>query len=160
MSYFDASMDFGPGGVLFLPEKWTAFWFSVWVPAGEPINVLEVVAVAVAGAILGLLIRQFRYAEELAFVDNNVSLAWVTRGSAKADRHDANALLEGMWLQLALRQVFKRWERMPSASNVADRPSRGLAPEVPCTCDLWELQGVRRWSPFSDGLGPRHTLPS
>ena len=45
--------------------------------------------------------------EELAFVDNNVSLAWVTRGAANSDRNDANGILEGLWLQMALRRAFK-----------------------------------------------------
>ena len=51
----------------------------------------------------------------------------MTRGSA-GGHNDANDLLEGLWLQMALRQAFKWWERVSPASNVADLPSRGFAP--------------------------------
>ena len=40
-----------------------------------------------------------------------------------------------------------------SASNLADRPSRGLAPECPCEYRLREVVDVRRWG-APDGTGP------
>ena len=40
-----------------------------------------------------------------------------------------------------------------SASNLADRPSRGLAPECPCGYRLREVVDVRRWG-APDGTGP------
>ena len=153
MSYSDPSIDFGLGGVLFLPEESPALWFATPCPPGEPIDLLEVEAAAVADSVFGPIVRRPGYEEELAFVDNNADLAWVTSGSAKG-RDNANDLLEGLWLQMAPRQAFKWWERVSSASNFADLLGRGLCPKVPCTWRLREIEYVGRWDPAVDGLTP------
>ena len=158
ISYSDASTDFGLGGVLFLPEEALALWFATPCSPGDPIDLLEAKAVAVADAVISPIVHCLGYDEELAFVDSNVGLAWVTSGSAKG-RDDAKDLLEGLWLQMALRQAFKWWERVSSASNVADIPSRGLCPEVPCTWRLREIEHVGRWDPAVDGLTPGRQAP-
>ena len=59
----------------------------------------------------------------------------------------------GERLQRAIRGGFKWFERVSSFSNLADRPSRGLAPECPCGWRLREVVGVRRWG-APDGTGP------
>ena len=79
----------------------------------------------------------------------------MTRGAAKSDRDDANGIHEGLWLQVALRRAFKWWERVSLGSNVADLPSRGLPPEVPCTWVLQEIEQVGRWDAAHDGLTPQ-----
>ena len=159
MSYSNASTNFGLGGVLFLPEEALALWFATPCPPGDPIALLEVKTAAVADAVFGLIIRDHGYEEELAFVDNNVGLAWVTSGSAKG-RDDADNLLEGRWLQMALQQAFKWWERVSSAFNVTDLPSKGLCPDVPCTGRLGEIEHVGRWDPAVDRLTLGHPAPA
>ena len=158
VSFSDTSTDFGLGGVLFLPEEALALWFATPCPPGVPIHLLEVKAAAVADAVFGPIVRDHGYDDELACVDNNVGLAWVTCGSAKG-RDNANGLLEGLWLQIALEQAFKWWGRVSSASNVAGLPSRGLCPEVPCTWRLREIRHVGRWDPAVDGLTPGRLTP-
>ena len=63
-------------------------------------------------AVFGPIILRAGYPEDLAFVDNNCSLAWVTRGAAGPCRDDVSGILEGLWLQMALRKAFKWWERV------------------------------------------------
>ena len=145
---------------LFLPNEMVTLWFRTPCPYdGDEIDLLEAEAAAVADAVFGPIILRAGYAEELAFVDNNCSLAWVTRGAAGPGRNDVNGILEGLWLQMALRKAFKRWERVSSTSNVANLPSRGKSPEVPCTWDLREIEQVGRWDTARDGLTPGRTPP-
>ena len=80
VSYSDASTEFGLGAVLFLPDEMVALWFRMPCPPGDPINLLEVEAAAVPNVVFGPVIRGAGYSEDLAFVDNNVSLAWVPKG--------------------------------------------------------------------------------
>ena len=96
------------------------------------------------------LLAQRGYVDEIAFIDNNVSGAWVTRGRGRAD-----PILSAMWLQMAVRGRFKWFERVSSASNLADRPSRGLVPVCPCGWRLRELSGVLRWSPEDHAASER-----
>ena len=98
------------------------------IPAGEPIDRLEAGAAAVTDT--RPIIPAFDYVKETSFVDNNVSLSWLTSGCSFRD--DVDPLLAGLWFYLALRQDMKWWERVSSAFNVADRPNWGLAPECPC----------------------------
>ena len=164
VSYSDASTDFGLGGVLLLPATWEMFWFRTRVPPGgddgdeeEPIDRLEVEAAAVVDALFGPLLVERGYVDEVSFVDNNASLAWITRGRARSRCGrvcpDGDPMLSGLWLQMAIRGGFKWFERVSSFCNVADRPSRGLTPDCPCGWRLREVVGVRRWG-ASDGSGP------
>ena len=125
LTYTDASADYGLGGVLLLPMEKEAFFFRT--PAGgHEIDFLECEAAVVADALFGPMLPQRGYHEEISFVDNNVSLAWITDGCAF--REDVDPLIEDMWFNLACRQAFKWWERVSSVSNVADLPSRGHPP--------------------------------
>ena len=101
MTYTDASTDFGLGGVLLLPQERCAYFFRT-LARGRPIDYLEVEAVVVADAVFGPRLQWLGYPEEISFVDNNVSLAWITDGCAFRD--DANPLIEDMWFRLACRQ--------------------------------------------------------
>ena len=85
VTYSDASTDFGLGGVLLLPATREAFWFRTRVPRGDPIDRLEVEAAAVVDALFGPLLAARGYTEEISFMDNNVSCAWITRGRGRAD---------------------------------------------------------------------------
>jgi len=51
-------------------------------------------------------------------------------------------LLEMLWLNLARRKALKWWERVSSASNLADLPSRGHPPVLPSAWSLTEIQAV------------------
>ena len=75
VSYSDASTNFGLGGVLFLPEEALSLWFATPYPPGYPIDLMEVDAAAVTEAVFGPIVQDHSYEEELAFLDNNVSLA-------------------------------------------------------------------------------------
>ena len=162
VTYSDASTKFGIGAVLLLPRERVAYFFRTrakgtagrgapakYVPAGgfpsgaRPIDFLEVEAAVVADAVFGPMLQQAGYHEEVSFVDNNVSLAWITDGCAFRD--DVDPLIEDMWFCLACRQAYKWWERVSSTSNVADLPSRGHPPTLPSDWALHELKGVRRW---------------
>ena len=162
VTYSDASTKFGIGAVLLLPRERVAYFFRTRaegtanrvapakrVPAGgspsgaRPIDFLEVEAAVVADAVFGPMLQHAGYHEEVSFVDNNVSLAWITDGCAFRD--DVDPLIEDMWFCLACRQAYKWWERVSSTSNVADLPSRGLPPTLPSDWTLHELKGVRRW---------------
>ena len=126
----DGSTDYGLGGVLL------------------PIDYLKVEAAVVADGVFGPMLQQLRYHEEISFVDNNVSLAWITDDCAFCD--DVNPLIENMWFGLACRQAFEwchPWERVSSVSNSTDLPSRGQPPVLSSEWDLREIQGVRRWEP-------------
>ena len=142
LTYTDASTDYGLGGVLLLPMEKEAFFFRT--PAGgHEIDFLECEAAVVADALFVPMLQQRGYHEEISFVDNNVSLAWITDGCAF--REDVDPLIEDMWFNLACRQAFKWWERVSSISNVADLPSRGHPPVLSSEWALREIQGVRRW---------------
>ena len=78
-----------------------------------------------------------------------MSLSWITSGCS--NRPAVDAILAGLWLNLAVVGGFKWWERVSNGSNLADKPSRGLVPDCPREWQLWELEGVGRWVP---GLGP------
>ena len=74
VSYSDVSTDFGLGAVLCLPDEMVALWFATPCPPGDPVDLLEVEAAAVADAVFGPVVRDAGYSKELAFVDNNLSL--------------------------------------------------------------------------------------
>ena len=100
VTYTDASTDYGLGGVLLLPVEKEAFFFRT-PAAGQPIDFLEVEAAVVADALFGPMQHQRRYHEEISFVDNNVSLAWITDGCASCE--DFHPFIEDMWFGLACR---------------------------------------------------------
>ena len=155
VTYSDASTSFGLGAVLLLPASREAFWFRTRTQRGEPIDRLEVEAAAVADALFGPFLAACGYVDEISFIDNNVSAAWLTRGRGRAD---VDPMVSALWLHMAVRGGFKWFERVSSASNLADRPSRGLPPECPCGWSLREVPTVRRWGP-SDADGPGRPLP-
>ena len=156
LTYSDASTDFGLGGVLLLPASREVFWFRTRIPPGDPINRLELEAATVVDALFGPLLAGRGYAEEVSFVDNKVSCAWITRGHGRAD---VDPMLSGMWMQMAVRGGFKWFERVSSTSNVADKASRGFEPDCPCGWRLQEVRHVERWGP-SDGSSPGRPLPA
>ena len=49
-----------------------------------------------ADAVFGPLVLSHGYGSHASFVDNSVSLAWVTRGMAPSDCVDTNELLEAV----------------------------------------------------------------
>ena len=59
-------------------------------------------------AVCGPISRAHDYIEEIWFINNNISLSWLTSGCPF--REDANPLLAGLWFQLALHQGMKWWE--------------------------------------------------
>ena len=139
ITYSDASTDFGVGGVLLCPATREAWFFRD--PRGEePIDRLEVEAALVTEATFAGIASGRGYDEEITFVDNNASLAWLTSGWAF--REDVDPLLEELWLSLARRKALKWWERVSSASNLADLPSRGHPPVLPSAWSLTEIQAV------------------
>ena len=68
----------------------------------EPIDRLEVEAAAVVEALFGPYLAKQGYVDEVSFVDNNTSLAWICRGRARSKdgrpRLDVDLMLSGMWL--------------------------------------------------------------
>ena len=96
---------------------------------GARIDFLEVEAVLVANLAFGDLWGARGYAELIAFVDNNCSLASVTRGSAFRD--DVDPLLETLWLRLARRPGVVWWG------------VRGHPPDLPPAWSLREVPGRR-----------------
>ena len=156
VTYSGASTGFGLGGVLLLPATREAFWLCTCVPPGDPIDRLEVEAAAVVDALFGPLLDERGYTEEISFVDKNVSCPWVIRGRRRAN---ADPMLSGLWMQMAICGGFKWLERVSSASIIADKPSRGIVPNCPCGWRLREVLGVARWE-RSDGSGLGRPWPA
>ena len=71
-----------------------ALFFRLQVPPGELINRLDAEAAAVADTVFGLTLRAFDYVEKITFVDNNVSLSWLTTGCSVSD--DVDPLLASL----------------------------------------------------------------
>ena len=61
LSYSDASTEFGLGAVLSLPDEMVAFWFRTPCPPGDPIDLLDAEAAAVADAVFGPMHRPQRW---------------------------------------------------------------------------------------------------
>ena len=68
-------------------------------------------------------------------------------------------MLSGLWMQMVVRGWFKWFQRITSASNVVDKPSRDIVPDCPCGWRLREVRGVARWE-RSDGSGPGRPWPA
>ena len=156
MTYSNASTSYGLGGVSLLPASREALWFRTRVLRGEPIDRLEGEAAAVANSLFGPCLAARGYADEISFIDNNVSAAWITRGGG---REDVDPMLSALWLQMVVRGGFKWFERVSSTFNLADRPSRGLVPDCPCGWRLRQVPDVLRWGD-SDGAGPGRPWPT
>ena len=152
ISYSDASDDYGLGAVLCAVHLRCLYFFRVPIDGNEPIDRLELEAAAVSDALFGPLVASWEVSAELAFIDSNVALPWVTSGLAQRD--DVDPILAGFWAQMAFRAAFKWFERVSSFSNLADAPSRGLAPLVPCGWRCVEVPDVQRWQHGRDGLRP------
>jgi len=56
------------------------------------------------------------------FVDNNVALGTLLRGSSR--QHDWNELVADIWFQTAARGFVLMCWRVPSKQNLADAPTR------------------------------------
>jgi len=82
-------------------------------------------------AAVAALIRwgsQLRHHTVLFFVDNQSALGSLRKGSSPSS--DLNAVARAMWAVAQSFQVRLVLRYVPSKLNVADRPSRGLAPVV------------------------------
>ena len=73
VTYSNTSTDFGPGAVLFLPDRQEAFFLPTKVPPGDPIDRVEIEVAAVADAMFGPLLLAGGCVDDISFVDNNVS---------------------------------------------------------------------------------------
>jgi hypothetical protein len=151
VSYTDASTAYGLGGVLYVLRDRVAFFWRTPVPKGDLIAFLEVEAAAVGDAVFGPLLLGMGIRDEVTFVDNNVSLPWITSGCSF--KPEVDEILSGLWLNLATRGTFKWWERVSSGSNPSDEPSRGLVPVCPRGWRLHEMLQVGRWDVIGDGNG-------
>ena len=137
----------------------SAYFFRIGLSPGEPIAHLEVEAAAVGDAVFGPLLHKEEVDREVAFMDSNVGLGWISRGCSNcADGVDR--MLAGMWANLACRGGFKWWERVSTGSNLGDRPSRGLVPECPHGWHMWEMVGVGRCEHDRDSLGSPRPVPA
>ena len=63
-----------------MPGRHLAFFFRTQVPMGDLIDSLEVEAAAVADAVFAPIKMAHDIKDELTFVDNAVSLPWITSG--------------------------------------------------------------------------------
>ena len=104
VSYTDACL-YGPGGVLMLPGSRLAVFFRIWVPLGDLIDSLKVETAAVADATFAPIKAAHAITDEVTFVDNTVSLPWITSGCS--NRPAVDEILAGLWLNLALCGWFK-----------------------------------------------------
>ena len=64
------------------------------------------------------------------FVDNTVAESSLRNGYMRRDSRDACALIGELWLQLLHLGVNVWFDRVPTAFNIADGPSRPLSPEL------------------------------
>ena len=63
----------------------------------------------------------------MAYVDNNATLAALTRGASRA--RPVNVIIRDIWTFVAENDWFVWWERVPTEVNPVDLPSRtGLRP--------------------------------
>ena len=147
LSYSDASSA-GLGGVFLDPRTRTLRFWRLAIPRGEPIDRLEVEAAALNDLVFHN--DSSEHDTEIAFVDNNAALPWITAGTGF--RSDVDPMIAGMWLRNAERGNLKWYERVDSGANLSDRPSRGLVPFAPRGWRLIELHGVRRLGARCSGL--------
>ena len=62
----------------------------------------------------------------IVFVDNNSTLAAITRGGARSPL--VNSLVGDLWLGIDRMGWYVWWERVPTKANPADDPSRTAQP--------------------------------
>ena len=134
---------------MYIPALRHAFCFRIRITFGkresdEPIDALETEAAALGEAIFGPLPQRMSINAGACFVDNNVSLAWLTAGTCRCP--ELLGMLAALWLSIASRRGFVWWERVASDSNPADRPSRGDLPLCLCGWRLFEVARPSRWS--------------
>jgi hypothetical protein len=109
------------GWGLYVLKDRVAFFWRTPVPKGDQIAFLEVEAAAVGDAVFGPLLLDKEIRDEFTFVDNNVSLLWITSGCSC--KPEVDVILAGLWLNLATRGGFKWWEWFP----VGPTPAMSLA---------------------------------
>ena len=121
------------GGVLLDPADGTYLYFSGTLSlaamrqmsskAANPIAAVEALAVLLAVLFWS---ERMRSRTVLAFVDNEPAKAALVKGSSAAG--DLATICGDVCAAEIKHHMLCFWERVPSASNVADPPSRGLAP--------------------------------
>ena len=82
------------------------------IDGNEPIDRLEVEAAAVSDALFGPLVASWGVAAELALIDSNVALPWITSGLAQRD--DVDPILAGFWAQMAFRAALNGLKGFPA----------------------------------------------
>ena len=159
--YSDASMEWGFGAVAYFPARWLAVFFRIPVSDGTSIEVLEVEAAALGELVFAPIMEWFESVHCLGFIDNNVSLPWITAGGTMRGkaREQVNAMIVALWMSIARRRAFTWWERVSRVSNPADAPSRGEVPACPRGWRLVELRDVVRWDPLDDAAGCVRAAP-
>ena len=91
--------------------------------AANPIAAVEALAVLLAFFVWD---RRLRARTVLGFVDNEAAKQALVKGSSAAE--DVAAIVGDICAAEIKDQSLCFWERVPSASNVADPPSRGVCP--------------------------------
>ena len=80
----------------------------------------------------------------LFFVDNSSALASIAKGSTRCS--DVQPVIADIWDSLVAGHVWSHWRWVPSKLNLADRPSRGLAPvlgqQCPCRVRFERLSSL------------------
>ena len=96
--------------------------------------------------------ENLRHRLVIHFIDNDAARFAMIKGTSPTK--DSAWLTSQIWCQEAANQSCSWFERVPSASNPADAPSRGRAPEPPAAgftpkrIDLpkdWEIDLVYKW---------------
>ena len=125
------------GGVVFLPRRHEAFFFAAHLDDGalkhlfcgseNPIAEIELTTAMIA---LLLFRHELEGSPLIGFCDNDAATAAIVR--CTSGNQNMTELVEavcGLEIQASL---LAHWERVASASNLADPPSRGIRPpDVP-----------------------------
>lgn len=125
------------GGVLFDPGAGDVLFFATVLSAetmalltacsANPICVIELLGVLLA---LWLWRGRLHQRPLLGFIDNEPAKHAMCRGGSSSV--DAAAVVNGICNAEITDRILAYWDRVPSASNIADAPSRGARPaQVP-----------------------------
>ena len=116
-----------------------------WLATGDkqrPIHQAEVYPALIA---LELWAERLRGRRVIMFVDNDAAKECLIKGTTKA-RASAQ-LVANFWCKAAETELFIWVERVASAANPADAPSRRACPE-------WERRGISRRCASEYGVRP------
>jgi hypothetical protein len=122
--YSDAS-EHGLGFVLFLPDCVIFASVSVQGEDYQDIAVWEAAAILLVYRCVWMRLQQCLL---LFLVDNNGVLSGVTKGWSRSDI--INVMVGASWKVCAVEAVAPWYERVPSASNLSDAPSRLFDPAL------------------------------